>query len=78
MVASTVLLIGLMVTLPQLLLFFELPLLPENTLSCSPTFFFLVIVGLISCTAIATARCFRLYMVARVHCVNSVAGTALW
>lgn len=46
--ATAVLLIGLMVTLPQLLLFFELPLFPENPLGCSPTFFFLVIVRLIS------------------------------
>merc|ERR1719266_2425304 len=29
--STTVLLIGLMVTLPHLLLFFELPLFPENT-----------------------------------------------
>jgi hypothetical protein len=32
-----------------------LPLLPKNTLGCSPTFFFFVIVRLISGTAITTA-----------------------
>ena len=37
-----------------------------------------VIVRLISCTAITIAWCFWLYMVARVHWVNSVADTALW
>jgi hypothetical protein len=54
-VAAAVLLIGLVVTLPHLLLFFELPLFPENTLCRSSPLFFLVIIRLmIPCSWVRT------------------------